>query len=253
MRIGFDPEVFWTDGNKMISVIDKLGGTKSHARKVSDIVQVLEDNVAAEFNSPPCSDVGSFIKAIEENLNYLRSHAATLGYKVADNVSFTEFPIEELQSPMAFVFGCEPDYNAWTGEMNPAPIAANPFVRSAGGHVHVESDADKTALVRAMDLFLGVPSTVFDKEVRRRELYGKAGAYRPKDYGIEYRTLSNFWIFSKDTMKFVWERTEMAIDFAKSVSLVPTSEVGHAIRAAIDNNNVQAREFVFDTFPEAAV
>jgi hypothetical protein len=41
-------------------------------------------------------------------------------------------------------------------------------------------------------------------------LYGKAGACRYKTYGVEYRTLSNFWVLSTDLRREVWERTMAA-------------------------------------------
>ncbi len=47
------------------------------------------------------------------------------------------------------------------------------------------------------DLFLGLPSAGADKQGKRRELYGKAGRYRPTSYGIEYRVLSNYWLFNE--------------------------------------------------------
>ena len=39
------------------------------------------------------------------------------------------------------------------------------------------------ALVKYMDVFLGVPSVIKDKDTKRRSLYGKAGCFRLTDYG----------------------------------------------------------------------
>jgi hypothetical protein len=50
-----------------------------------------------------------------------------------------------------------------------------------------------------MDLICGIPSVLLDispESKIRRKLYGKAGDYRLTNYGLEYRTLSNFWIQS---------------------------------------------------------
>jgi hypothetical protein len=37
------------------------------------------------------------------------------------------------------------------------------------------------------------------------------GAYRPKSYGMEYRTLSNAWLLSEERMRFVYNATIAAI------------------------------------------
>jgi hypothetical protein len=65
--------------------------------------------------------------------------------------------------------------------------------------------------VKQLDWFLGAWSVKHDSDVTRRKLYGKAGAFRPKPYGVEYRPLSNFWIVSKDLRKQVWNRMQTAI------------------------------------------
>jgi hypothetical protein len=48
----------------------------------------------------------------------------------------------------------------------------------------------------------------------RRKLYGGAGAYREKDYGFEYRTLSNFWVFDPKLTKWAFEQTDRAVQDA---------------------------------------
>ena len=68
-------------------------------------------------------------------------------------------------------------------------------------------------VVKLMDLFIGVPSVVLDTSPgseERRELYGKMGAMRPKPYGLEYRVLSNFWVFDKELIKWVFNQTRLA-------------------------------------------
>jgi hypothetical protein len=47
------------------------------------------------------------------------------------------------------------------------------------------------------DLLCGIPSVLIDRDpnvANRRKQYGRAGDYRYQPHGIEYRTLSNFWI-----------------------------------------------------------
>lgn len=67
-------------------------------------------------------------------------------------------------------------------------------------HIHIGYDnpdeETNLAIIKTLDLFLGIPSIILDKDTKRRELYGKAGCFRHKKYGVEYRTLSSFWLSS---------------------------------------------------------
>jgi hypothetical protein len=65
-----------------------------------------------------------------------------------------------------------------------------------------------------MDLFIGISSLLVDPDesaARRRELYGRAGCHRPKPYGVEYRTVGNFWTRSPNLVRLVYRLTEIAI------------------------------------------
>ena len=213
--VGCDPELFLSDGEGApFSAVGLIGGTKREPRKIrEDGCAVQEDNVAVEFCIPPCNEVSAFIETINFNLEYIANYVKDKGLSLRITAS-EDFSIEQLESQQAKLFGCEPDYNAWTMRTNPRPKSESKLLRSAGDHVHVSADSHPFLVARAMDVFLGVPSVLLDEDTRRRELYGKAGACRPKPYGVEYRTLSNFWLKSDELKAWVFNQAQKAVTFA---------------------------------------
>jgi hypothetical protein len=148
-------------------------------------------------------------------------------------VPSAEFPKDQLRSRASRVFGCDPDFNVWAMRPNPSPKCDNPCLRSAGGHIHFGGEfKDKIALGRAADLFIGCPSIVYDSDVKRRSLYGKAGAVRDKPYGLEYRTVSNFWL--KGHMNMVRQQAIQATEFEGDIPI----EDGKKIMACINETNM---------------
>jgi hypothetical protein len=218
--LGCDPEVLLFDpiNNKFISSVGKIGGSKDYPRPIDDEGNaVQEDNVTVEFNTPPCKTSADFIKHINKNMEWIRTRAKQMGLEVAIKPSAV-FEDDQLQTFEAQTFGCEPDYNAWReGAQNPRPSAVNANLRSCGGHVHIalNEDDDILMVVKAMDLFVGCMMLEFDDDKGRRELYGKAGAFRKKAYGVEYRTASNAWIQSDDKIQWVWDQTDKAVAFVR--------------------------------------
>ena len=244
--IGCDPEIFLVDQQqKYKSVIGLLGANKWHPKPLTTVGHaVLEDNVAVEFNIPPCATSDDFLREIRFTMGKIKELLpADLEYSTASAVSFPE---SELNCEQAWVFGCDPDYDAWKMEENPKPCADDRNLRSCGGHIHVGSDlavAHPVEVVRAMDLFLGVGSVNLDSGVLRRKLYGKAGAFRIKDYGVEYRTLSNFWIFSDELVKWAYEGTKKALEFVHSGRDIPANHAD-MIQDCINNNNKDAYDYL---------
>jgi hypothetical protein len=178
----------------------------------------LEDNVAVEFNIPPAKTVDEFVESIEWSMKKLADEVKIYGCKPSE-VASALFSPTELMDARSMVFGCDPDFNAWKGgRRNPRPHATNERLRTCGGHVHVgypmDTKVSKLRLIQLMDLYLGVPSIMMDTDVGRRELYGKAGAYRTQPWGVEYRTLSNFWLKDKKYCKWVYEQASRAFDTA---------------------------------------
>lgn len=215
--IGADPELFLCDASgEFVSAVGKIGGSKAHPRLIRDDgCAVQEDNVAVEFNIPPAASVEAFVESIKFNLDYLRKHAE--GQKLRLNIKASAvFSDEELADPRAREFGCDADYNAWSGRRNPRPKADNPNLRSSGGHVHLSTSMNPQLVARACDLWIGVPSVMIDLDKDRRKLYGRAGTFRRKSYGVEYRTPSNFWLQSEDLMRWIYGASHAALGFAST-------------------------------------
>ena len=233
MRLGADPEIFLQRNGQVHSAIGYIGANKWEPLQIPDMMKgftLQEDNVALEYGIPPAASQQEFIDSI---LSVIKKSREWLPKDVSfSNLSCARFPEKELTHPDALRFGCEPDYNAWTRKVNPRPKSPDWRLRSAGGHVHIETQLPKNKVVKACDLFLGVASVLMDSQgAERRVLYGKPGAHRPKPYGVEYRTLSNFWIFTPELIGWVCRNTQRALEFDGVVPI--------AVRNCIAHNDVQ--------------
>lgn len=253
LTLGADPEIFVGVNGSVRSIIGKIGGTKKDPLPlpIGDGFAVQEDNVALEFNIPPSGSKDFFNANLDLALNFL---AQMVQDKYPDysfvKESAVSFPENELEDPRSWVFGCDPDYNAWTLTRNPRPKARDKNLRSCGGHVHVGyfglTDDQKVELVRMMDMRLAVPATIMDNGEARKELYGKRGAFRDKPYGLEYRTLSNFWVFDEKYRVWVYEQTEAALDAVlNGKSATPESE---RILQAVDFNDKKIAQELIDEY-----
>jgi len=208
--IGTDPEFFLKrkDG-KLVAAIPFVKGTKDEPEMLkSGKGNVQKDNVALEFATNPASTMAEFVENIKASFSDIAEFLPD-GHDL-EVVPSADFDPDQLTHPDACMFGCDPDFNAWTVAMNEKPYCENQNFRSCGGHIHlgyVKGDGNEFLLefdgkiitTKMMDAFHGVISTLLDSSeaaVARRELYGKAGCHRPTDYGVEYRVLSNYWLKS---------------------------------------------------------
>lgn len=248
-KLGADPELFMQDASgAFLSAIDKIGGSKKQPRPlpIGDGFAVQEDNVAVEYNIPPSDSPESFVNNIQRAMSYLSDEVAALGARFVNVSATADFPEWQLKHPKAQEFGCDPDFNAWLGgKRNPRPKAANAALRSCGGHVHVGYKFINRKAVqdftKHLDLFLSVPAQVMDKGQLRKQLYGKAGAFRYKPYGMEYRSLSNFWVFTPEHTEWVWKAVDLAMNAWQDGSIDIDSEAPRILEA-INNNNMQATQ-----------
>lgn len=233
--IGSDMECFAQDKDgQHIALCGKIGGTKEKPLQVFDLplgFMVQEDNVAFEFNIPVCYNRKDFISAMEVMRHEVTNRLSKLDLFLSTEASVS-FDNKELTHPNALIFGCEPDYNAWSMKENKKPHSKNANLRTSGGHIHVGTDNDMIRGIQQMDLHLGVPAVILDDKpssIARRELYGKAGSMRPKPYGFEYRVLSNFWMFSNNLVNWVYTQTFQACSSDKIFSHKEKEDIQHCI------------------------
>lgn len=221
--VGADPELFMKNPNTglFVSAHDHVPGTKQEPFKVPfGAIQV--DGTALEFNIDPASCVDDFIHNIKSVRACLESYVP--GYNVvATPVATYEAEYFKWDVPShAQALGCDPDFNAWTTDRNPRPDPNGEPIRTASGHIHIGwtdemdvNDCDHFELCcrvgRQMDYYLGIHSLLWDPDPTRRKLYGMAGAFRPKPYGMEYRVLSNRWLESDGLIRWVYNTVQVGM------------------------------------------
>lgn len=246
--VGSDAEVLLKNkDNKYISAIGLIHGTKTNPRK-TEHGYVQEDNVLAEFNVNPAHTEEEFIENTNLILSDLKSIIKPLDLSI--DISATAlFDDDQLSSFKAKEAGCDPDFDAWSLSVNDKPSLRDTNMRSCGGHLHIafnfanDDMLNRAKLVRVMDFVAGVPSVLMDRDTARRSLYGKAGAHRfkavnngdPYD-GVEYRSLSNFWLQSDELMGWAFRTAKLSVGNFKELSEIADS-LSEDIVTTINNSD----------------
>jgi len=239
--IGTDTELMlWhTDTSSFISSEGLIGGTKDSPLPIEG-GHVQEDNVTTEFNISPVELYNnaafiSSIKAIQKSVSKKVKSLGLLPY-VVSSATFNE---DMLMSSQAKTSGCSPDINVYTLLENKYP-ALTGNIRWAGGHIHLgnkEIAKNKLSLhklVKILDRTVGVPLSILDNLSDRRMLYGKAGCFRYKPYGVEYRTPSNVWLLTEESILLMLKGTQLALDvFYEDASIdnIRDSDIQHGIES----------------------
>lgn len=261
--VGLDPEFILTDQNKLVSAIGILP-SKKNAHSFNGH-RFYYDNVLAECAIKPAENKEQLILNIQDALNILNRiiYPAEITFQSAAN-----YPEMELYHKHARKAGCLQEWCAYTRKAIKPPEMLNTF-RSAGGHIHLgdkflENPHNRISVVRMLDLFLALPSIKIDKDEtakKRRKIYGQAGTHRNPTYGLEYRTLSNFWLKNQKYISFIYDVCEFVINFVKEEKHLKFWEKNEChgynaqeLRNIINNcDELKAKKFlvfVLNYFPE---
>jgi len=250
--IGSDPELFCLKDGIPIPVFKlKLGGTKQKPIEFEPGFAYQEDGCAAEYNIPPCRTVSQFISAHYKCINKIQK---VLGPHVElINTPSISFHPSLLKSKKATIIGCSEDFDVYLKDKASIPDYKGINKRFAGFHVHVgwknPTWFDSELLIRYMDLYLGVPASIIDHDKHRMEAYGTAGRFRPKVYGLEYRSLSNFWLETASHIEFVWNQTQKAIGaLNKYYDLILDANIETRVISAMNNGDELAANLLIKEF-----
>lgn len=210
--LGCDPEFFFV----------RKGGEVIGSEKVlktpvaSGAAKFVMDGVQVELNPCPHSCREGLGGEISLAFRALKLHLEKAGDIEASFTTVVEVDKKELDtlSDRAKVFGCAPSLNAY-GRAPSVTLDAEKYrKRSAGGHIHLGISTAAypwmkgtlPRLVPLLDIFLGNTCVLLDRDpeaIERRRVYGRAGEHRLPAHGLEYRTLSNFWLRSYQLTSFV--------------------------------------------------
>jgi hypothetical protein len=257
---GSDPEfmVISPEG-KYVSAIGIVPGTKEEMLPLGNGHFGFHDNVLAEC----CPHYGKNKTEVIKNFRdcFQRYANVVAPFKLKPQASHT-YPLNECLHPAALEFGCSPETNVYEMDTVNAPVceAGNTF-RTGGGHIHLGYLEGSTYpltdvmgrwwLTRLMDLFVGLPSILIDNDPTsqdRRKLYGGAGNMRPKDYGIEYRTMSNFWLSCPRLVELQHDLCGFVIDFMQKNNEHQELWLAHAdlLRTTINTGDRLVAAMIWD-------
>lgn len=249
IMFGNDPEVMLLSNStgQIVSSLDVLKNNKHNPIELGDGMKMYADNVLVEFAGPPASTVGAAVGNLREV--FVRAQARLgSGYSLLPKASHVYddlppkpddglvlswlnnlIPTESIHE--AWQVGCNPNYNAYTGEQR----KQSPFpdgMRTGSFHIHIgnanyQDDKEEKLMtaqskmnaIKLMDIFVGCAGVIFDKDPTapaRRKLYGQAGEFRPTDYGCEYRVLGNYALRSPKLTELVFDLTAHAMSYIES-------------------------------------
>lgn len=273
--LGCDPELFFEKNGKIIPsekvIPEQLWFLQEYNNPTNDVPLtqrkkysgvVVQDGIQVELNprASHCreilaNDLRRLFTIIKKQLDKKENKGVKLNFEQVVKVSKATL---NKSSSKCRTFGCMPSFNAYLPkEDNISRITVDPSVylyRGGGGHIHIGLDneslkklkQDYAKAVKVFDIIVGNTCVIIDRHplnVERRKNYGKAGEYRTPKYGLEYRTLSNFWLKDYRLFSLVTGLSRIAINFTtksteknnyvdKLLSLVNEEDIINAI-----NNN----------------
>ena len=225
LSFGSDPEFMLGKNGSIYSAIGIVPGSRKNRYRVNGH-EFYYDNVLAECAIKPGYDKEETLFNFQE---CFQQYAQIVQPFKLIPQAFQEYPKSQLKTKEAVIAGCKDETCAYTmmQKVPPQMVIKYSQKRSAGGHIHLGKEGWVRRQVdifpigvwdaaKALDFFVGLPSVLMDIDkttIQRKELYGHAGRFRKTDYGIEYRSLGNFWLASPKLVSMIHDLCVVALDF----------------------------------------
>ena len=235
--MGADPEMFIFAGRKLLPAYEFLPS------KMASESTIYWDGFQAEWKySGGEFCLNLFVHDTQHQLKRLLRYARKYNEKATLSLqNVVAIPQALLKSaPEQYVaLGCEPSFNAYGSKPDSMDNPRKLKIRVAGGHMHfggwsrAMGSASFVHTIKVLDSIVGIWAVGAAQNIDvplRRKYYGLAGEYRLPKYqysrGLEYRTLSNFWLCHPRIMQITFEIARCAINLArcKNLSWVSTKE-----------------------------
>lgn len=247
LQLGCDPEFFFTQDGKVIgaekvlpangilsSEKTRVQGSGANAGSWDNPKAFVLDGVQVELNPKPTYCRAHIGNQLRVAFIALKEHLAKVGdgkikASFSSVIEIDQRELDEL-SEKAKVFGCAPSLNQYDKGATVSVDAATYLKRSAGGHIHLGLEPylipHHARLVPLMDIIVGNTCVMIDRDpeaATRRLHYGRAGEHRLPKHGLEYRTLSNFWLRSYPLVSLVLGLNRLAVGVLKTTIKTPNN------------------------------
>lgn len=275
VSFGCDPEFFFSKNGKVVGAEKILpkdgldypltGGSVPSGNGTVVLGKggkVIIDGVQAELNPRPNTCRANLANEISLCFigikNTMKERGGLFAVDLSRTVKVSKKEFDSL-SENSKKFGCAESKNVYLSKEE-SKITVDPTVyrgRSGAGHIHIGHNGNTTVrsvldnpkrLVPVLDLVVGNTCVLIDRDkgnIERRKHYGRAGEYRTPQHGIEYRTLSNFWLQSYPLMSLVTGLARYAINIVASDNdkeLLKKVEMSNVAKAINNNNALLARQ-----------
>lgn len=219
--IGADPEFFLMDMStgQYVSAHDKVPGNKKKPERLPDGSHVQADGTAVEFNIEPSENSKEFADKIRSAIYEIRKIVPNkYDFAFKPVVYYTDSVFKSIPD-YAKELGCDPDFCGRFNDIRQNKVPDNIGRRRTGsGHIHIgwTKDADTkmgsdhfndcVALINDLEFMYSSVKYNFDPHFLEREgFYGAPYSFRPKSYGVEYRSPSNVWVNDSDLCKYMFD------------------------------------------------
>lgn len=264
--MGCDPEFFFRHKDEVIGaekILPSKGlivpGKHGNTGAMIDNKFII-DGVQAELNPRPshcranlANEIVACFKALKIELE---KHSKHINVDFSRTVEISKEQLMTLDEKSR-KFGCAPSLNISKSGANIKDIDPEKYrTRAAGGHIHIGHNGFSLVkkafteyperCVEMLDIICGNTCVLVDRDegnIERRKVYGRAGEYRLPKHGLEYRTLSNFWLTSYPLMSMAFGLARLAVQLMadtnhKEYYKAFTNKVKlTAVHAAINQND----------------